>query len=336
MAPTDSPTAQIEFDLEGVEPQVADAALSTEIVTDPPETTEVVVAPADEMAELRKQLDEERKLRTDAESRVTSLSAEKSTADTRLAAEVNTRFAAQEQSIDLRASTATATITTIKQEMVRAQSEQRFEDFANLQEQMAEAKLEERSASWEKKQLNTHKERVKAELEANNSQQRDPVEAFINVIPGERSRQWLRKNPDILRKAATSPSEQKRLFGYAQIAEANGHVADSDSYFDSIEQQYGLKEPDPVVAQQSQPAKAAPKPPGQTANAAPASRSAAPAQTSRRVTLDDVQRKLTNSDRANAKISFPDKTQDEAEKLYAHGLVISKQREPGFRPDIRL
>jgi hypothetical protein len=54
------------------------------------------------------------------------------------------------------------------------------------------------------------------------------------------------------------------------------------------------------------------------------------------VKLEDIVRKLTPTDRANARTSFPDKTQEEAEKLFAQGLVISKQREPNFRPDIRL
>lgn len=330
MAPAENQAdpAQIELDLE------ADDQIAAVI---PPEGDEdgAVVAETkpDEVAELKKQLEESNRARADAESRVSSLTAEKSVSDTRLANEVNGRFAAVEQAIDVRGTAAKAAIATIKQEMVRAAAEQRYEDQADLQEKMADAKLEERAANNDKAQLTAHKERLKQEIEtAATRQTRDPVEQFISNIPGDRSKQWLRDHPEILRKVAASPADAKRLYGYANIAEANGNAPDSDGYFDSIEEQFGLKETPTIVTKPS------PKDPGRTAAAAPATRSAPAAQGDRIVKLDDVIRKLSanSNDRANAKISFPDKTPDEAMKLYAEGLVKSKQREPNFRPDIRL
>lgn len=326
--------AQIEFDLENVE--ILDDA-SQPIVDVAVDGQTAVEAKPDEITELRKQLEEANRLRADAESRANNLHAEKSVSESRLTAEVTNRFAAQEQAIDVRANAAKQAITTIKTEMVRAQAEQRFEDFADLQQQMAEAVNEGRAATWEKADIGRRKVQAAAEIEASATRSRDPMEQFLANIPGDRSRQWLRDHQDILRKSASSASEAKRLYGYAQIAEANGNAPDSPGYFDSIEQQFGLKETPAAVTEQTTQAKTAPKAPGQTAAAAPSNRAAAQnAPGTRRVLLDDVVRKLTPSDRANAKISFPDKAADEAEKLYAQGIVISKQREPGFRPDIRL
>lgn len=325
--------AQIELDLEGVEPQDVQTEVGHE--AEPVEGVEQTAAAPDEIAELRKQLEESNRRATEAEGRANSLHAEKSASENRLATEVNGRFAAQEQAIESRFTAAKSSLETSKRELARAYSEQRFEDVAELQGVISAATLDVRQAEFEKSQLAGHKERLAADIEANNARSRDPVESFIAQIPGDKSRQWLRNHPDILKRAASSTTDAKRLYGYAQVAEADGHAPDSEGYFDSIEKQFGLKEQDTAVTQARE-TKPAPKAPGQTANAAPSTRSANTAQASRTVTLDDVVRKLTPSDRNNAKISFPDKTSEEAEKLYAQGIVISKKREPGFRPDIRL
>lgn len=337
MAPAENPadSAQIEFDLDATTTPAGEQLVDTGISTEPADSTVVETAAPDEIADLRKQLEEANRLRLDAESRANSISAEKNVSDTRLVNEVNTRFAAQEQSIDVRANAAKAALNSIKQEMVRAQAEQRYEDFANLQEQMTDAKAEERQAGWEKQNITAQKERLKTEMEAAASRStRDPSEQFLASIPGERSRQWLRNHPEVLNKVISSPRELKRLTGAAQLAEGEGHEPDSDGYLSFIEEKFGLKEIDPVVTAPA--AKVAPKAPGQTASAAPSNRSASPTQTTRRVTLDDVVRKLTPADRVNAKISFPGVPAEEAEQHYARGIVISKQRDPSFRPEFRL
>lgn len=336
MAPAENPAdAQIEFDLDAAPPENIQPTVDTAANPAGGPSTDAEIQQPDEIADLRKQLEDEKRLRLDAESRANTISAEKNVSDNRLVNEVNNRFAAQEQSIDVRAGAAKAALTSIKQEMVRAQSEQRYEDFATLQEQMADAKAEERQAGWEKQQITAHKERLKNEMEAAASRpQLNPSEQFLSSIPGERSRQWLRSHPDVLSRVISTPRELKRLTGAAQLAEGEGHEPDSDGYLAFIEEKLGLKEADPVV--NTAPTKAAPKAPGQTASAAPSNRSATPVATTRKVTLDDVVRKLTPVDRANAKISFPGLPAEEAEQHYARGIVISKQRDPSFRPEFRL
>lgn len=327
---TSEPVEQ-ELNIDGIEPDIIEDDISTDGVV-----TTVESKPADEIADLRRQLEESNRRASDAEARATTLSQEKTVSEGRLATEVNGRFAAQEQAIEARAASAKSKLTSAKADLSRAFAEQRFEDAAELQAQISEATLEERTARWEKENLTAAKQRLTADIEAANSRPSDPQEAFLSNIPGEPSRKWLRDHPDVLKRVSGSQREAKALYGAAQMAEGKGHAPDSPEYFSFIEEQLGLKDPETVVTTTPTPKTQAQKAPGQTASAAPSNRSSNPSQSVRTVTIDDVVRKLSATDRANAKISFPDKTPDEAAKLYAHGLVLSKQREPGFRPDIRL
>lgn len=338
MAKTDSaeqPENTAEIVIDGAAPQTVE--VPHEPIIDGSEEPVGSTPAVDELAELKKKLELSERRASDAEARANSLHSEKTASDTRLASEVNNRFAAQEQAIDARSNAAKSSLTTLKAEIARASSESRYEDVAELSEKLADAKLEERAAAWEKGQITQFKARAQQEAEAANARSQNPTDTFLATIPGERSRAWLRAHPDILQKAATSDRDRAKLFGAAQLAQGNGHVPDSDEYFAAIETQYGLREPEATVTTTAPAAKASsPKPPGQTASAAPSSRTANQSASTRTVTIDDVVKKLTQNDRANARISFPDKTEDEANKLFAQGLVISKQREPSFRPDIRL
>ncbi len=325
-------TTELELPLGTDAPEDITSPENTGDEQNPPQPEQKV----DELAALQKRLDEAERRAEDAESRANSLATEKTAAEGRITTEVNTRFAAQEQAIDARAASAKDRLTNAKRELTRAQAEQRYEDVGELYAEISSATLDARQAEWEKTQITQFKERAKQEAETINSRSKDPVDEFLSSIPGEPSRKWLRDHPEILRKAAVNQRDQKALFGAAQLAEGRGHTPDSPEYFEFIEEQLGLKEPAAPVTTTTPAAKAAPKPAGNTSAAAPSGRSAAPSSTPRVVQLDDVVKKLTGLDRQNAKISFPDKTQDEAEKLYAQGIVISKQREPGFRPDIRL
>jgi hypothetical protein len=324
---------EIPTEIDGAAPQTAEVHEPVIDGTEEPVGGTPVV---DETEELKKRLEAAERRATDAEARANSLHTEKTASETRLASEVNSRFAAQEQAIDARSNAAKTALTTLKAEIARASSENRYEDVADLSEKLADAKLEERSAAWEKGQITQFKARAQQEAEAASTRSQNPTDAFLATIPGDRSRQWLRNHPDILKNAATSEQGRALLFGAAQTAQGKGHTPDSDDYFTSIETQLGLREPEATVTAPAPAAKAAPKAPGQTASAAPSGRTASQTGTSRTVTLDDVVKKLNPNDRANAKISFPDKPEDEALKLFAQGLVISKQREPSFRPDIRL
>lgn len=316
-----NPEAEPELELKVEDPEVQ-VEVEPEAEVESPEDPKLVA--------LREELATEKRARQDAEDRASSLAAEKSTTDNRLASEVTNRFAAQEQAIDSRIKAAETGLATAKAEMIRANQEARFEDAANFAEQIADNKLELRAAGWEKNNLAQLKERAARTVEP---PQQSTEDAFLARIPGAPSKQWLRGHPEILKAVATNPNgrEAKRLFGAAQSAEGEGIAPDSPEYFEFIETRLGLKTEEEPVPQP----KPAARQPGRTAAAAPSSRTA-PSNSQRVVKLDDIVRKLTPNDRQNAKISFPNSTQDEAEKLFAEGLVKSKQREPNFRPDIRL
>lgn len=286
----------------------------------------------EELAALKKQLEEANRRASEAEARSQTAHAEKASTESKLSTEIANRFMAQETAVDARYRNAQTGLAAAKAEYVRAQTEQRFEDAANLAEAIADYKTELKAADWDKNNLKALKDQ--AEVAASQPKlPSDPVEAFIAIIPGDASKRWLRAHPDILQKVATDRKERQRLFAYAQLAESEaGHAADSQGYFDFIEEKYGLKQ----AATQIQEVKTKTNS-GRTASAAPSNRNTQTQEVGERVVkLDDVVRKLTANDRANARYQFPDKPEDEALKLYAHGLVISKQREPGFRPDIKL
>lgn len=284
---------------------------------------------AAEIAELKTQLAAATAARQEAETRAQSVQAEKSVSDNRAQTELANRFAAQEMAVASRIKGAETGLATSKAEFVRAQSEQRWEDAANLAEAISDYKTELKAANWDKGQVEAHKQQAIAESQRPKPPA-DPVEAFLAIIPGEPSKRWLRSHPEILKEVANGGAAQRRLFAYANLAEAEGHSPDTDSYFEFIDNQYKPKETPVTVAQPAR------QPAGRTANAAPSSRSAPSSEGTRTISIKDVVKKLNANDRANAKWMFPGKTEDEAQELYATGLVKQKQTEPGYRPDIKL
>ena len=71
--------------------------------------------------------------------------------------------------------------------------------------------------------------------------QNDPVEAFASQLT-PRSAAWVRANPHVVR----DPRLYQKMIGAHNIAMADGHVPDSDSYFEAVESQLGLrKQPEP-------------------------------------------------------------------------------------------
>lgn len=326
---TETENTEVELELPGIAVE--------ELPVDPPSDDPVEKEdPAAEIAALKKQLEESNRRTVDAEARARHSEGETLSASEKLVNEVDKRFAAQEQSVSTRIESSKAGLVAAKQQYTAALTEARYEDAATIQLQMVDFTTELKAAQWEQGQVKAAKDRFAEDAKTRVAEvSQDPVEGFLKRIPGEPSKRWLRAHPEILSKVATSPNgpDAKRLFGAAQIAEAD-HLVDSPEYFEAIEERLGLKEPEPTVTIEKEP-KAPAKIAGKTSSAAPGSRTSQTTQQTRTLKLDDVIAKLSANDVANARVSFPGMAEEEAVKLYAQGLVLSKQREPGFRPDIR-
>lgn len=104
----------------------------------------------------------------------------------------------------------------------------------------------------------------------------DPVEQFASQL-SPRSAEWIRKNPDFV----TDPRLNRKMIAAHEMALADGLKADTNEYFEYIEDTLKIRRPDPVL-QQEEPLSSASAPTQRRAAppAAPVSRQA-PAQASR-------------------------------------------------------
>lgn len=84
-------------------------------------------------------------------------------------------------------------------------------------------------------------------------QNTDPFEAQIERYT-ERTRQWIRQHPDVLRDQRTA----NLAIAAHHTAVAQGHTPDSDAYFDALETTLGFKQGPDQRPQQKRPTGAAP------------------------------------------------------------------------------
>lgn len=200
------------------------------------------VSPEEGIEALKKRLDEERKAREAAERRAyeAQQNAQRAQKD------------AQEGDLQLIVSAIAQTkqnAEVLKNGYAEAMSAGDYRRAADFQEAIA---------------ANTNKlsllENGKASLETKMKQPapapvapvaNDPVERFASALT-PRSAAWIRKNPDFV----TNPAKyQKMIEGHNWAISVGGHIADTDSYFDAVEQYVGIKnnpppqeEPEDVVS----------------------------------------------------------------------------------------
>lgn len=187
--------------------------------------------PEDGIAELKARLEEEKKLRFEAESRAQQ--AQKTA--TKAAAEV------QDSNLQL----ITGAIDKLKREsdylkshFKEAMTSGDYDAAAHIQETMSlnAAKLlqlQNGKSSLEERLANPQPEAP---------QTNDPVERVASTL-SPRSAAWIRSHPQCI----TDQRMYQKMVGAHNIAMADGHVVDSDSYFDAIEHQLGFKKaPTPV------------------------------------------------------------------------------------------
>jgi len=142
---------------------------------------------------------------------------------------------------------------TLKAEYSAALAAQDFDKAADIQEQMS-------TNAARKLQLEQGKTALEAAPKPQPRAAVDPVDDYVNRIPGEypRSRAWVRNHPEYVRDA----QKNRLMIAAHELALAKGLTADTDSYFDSIEKTLDLQRvaPEPKVEGDGDPMKDAAKP----------------------------------------------------------------------------
>jgi hypothetical protein len=177
--------------------------------------------PVKALAELRSQLERERRARIEAETRARQASTEADDTNLQLvtgAIETMQR----EQGI-------------LKGQLKEAMSVGDFDRAAELQEAMSNnaAKL---------LQLENGREAMKVRPRSEPVQRHsDPVEQFAAQL-SPRSADWVRKNPQFV----TDPRLNQKMIAAHNLAVADGHVPDSDGYFSAIEDTLRVRRVEPA------------------------------------------------------------------------------------------
>ena len=196
-------------------------------------------------------------------------------------------------------------IVVLKNEIMRAASEQEWDAFADAQEALTKntahlQQLNEAKERAEKAQSEGSKDQTQSQTSASAG---DDVEGFINTL-SPRSQAWVRAH-----KSDIFSSHAKRSKAQAAhvMAIADGHEIDSDAYFQELDRYMGYEskaeKPEKAKLQREK---------GAVASAPPARTN--PAQKPSR----DV--KLTKEQQEAALQIFSDKSRADALALYAKGL----------------
>lgn len=210
---------------ENEDPKLEDIEVQVEGDDEAPAAPEPVVPPVEDgIADLKRQLDEERARRAEAERRAHE------------AAQLAHAARSDKEDTDIQlVSNAIDTLDRdteiLKAGYAQAMQQGDFRRAAEIQEEMSEnaAKM---------LQLRNGLEAMKAKPKTPPPQPmpRDPVEAFASQLT-PRSADWVRAHPEYVRDAKLN----RKMIAAHELAVADGHVPDTDGYFEAIEETLRIK-----------------------------------------------------------------------------------------------
>lgn len=198
------------------------------------QTDAPVVTPQEGIDDLKRQLDEERARRAEAERRAAEMAQQAHAA--RLDKE-DTDIQLVSNAID----TLDRETDILKANYAHAMQTGDFRRAAEIQEEMSDnsAKL---------LQLRNGLEAMKAKPKAPPPQQvpADPVEAFASRLTA-RSASWVRSHPEFV----TDPAKNRKMIAAHELAVADGIQPDTDAYFTAIEETLRIKPQAKVVEEEA-------------------------------------------------------------------------------------
>ena len=191
--------------------------------------------PVDELADLKRQLSEERKARVDAENKVQTVTRE------------NSRVKADSEDSDMRL--LNTAIDRLNEEAAMLKS-----SFATLMQQGEFDKAIEFQESLAKNVQNRMKlETGRDQMVAKAKKPKDAESEIENTVKNlsARSAAWIRAHPEYIK----DPALNKRLMTAHSIAVEDGHATDSDGYFKAMEKRLGITKDEEEVEVMSEAAK---------------------------------------------------------------------------------
>jgi hypothetical protein len=184
--------------------------------------------PEDGIAELKAMLEQEKKLRLEAESRAhqAQQTVQKATVEIQDSNLMMIKGAMD----NVKQGT-----ETLKRNLKEAMAAGDYDTAVTIQEQISinAAKL---------LQLQNGKDALEERLKNPQPVVNDPVERIASQL-SPRSAAWIRQHPDVVRDRAA----YEAMVRAHNHAVGEGHVLDSDAYFQHIEMRLGMRKPQPVV-----------------------------------------------------------------------------------------
>jgi len=221
----DSEVVQEELDLEP-NIQVADAEDAPVVVAKAEAKNEIL--PDEGISQLKKQLENEKRAREDAERRAYQAQQQAQEA----------QKTAQDGDYQLIVSAIDATkqrSDALKNGYAEAMAAGDYRKAADFQEAIA---LNANKLSTLENGKTAMENKLKQPIQPIAPPQNDPVEHFASQLT-PRSAAWVRRNPDIVR----DPVKFEEMVRAHNHAMGEGHVPDSDSYFQHVEMRLGLTPP---------------------------------------------------------------------------------------------
>lgn len=181
---------------------------------------------AADLEDLQDQLDKERRGRQAAESRATSVEQD---SQRRLGAEQVARFNAEEGALDQAIVAAKTTADQLEEQAATALEEGRSKDHAKLVRELGAASARLEGLNITKGQYEARRKQMGTQRQTGDDDPR-----LATVTPP--SRAWLKAHPEYLNDKALN----KKLVAAHYKAEAEDIKADSNEYFEFIEDELGL------------------------------------------------------------------------------------------------
>lgn len=249
------------LELEPLENEKATDEIKVEAAEEPSSTPEISekheISAEEGIRELKFKLEEERLARQEAERRMKQAAEQANQAKSEVD-DTNIRL------IDNAIETVKGNQLTLKRSYAEALARGDHDEAADIQLQMSEVALQKMQLEQGKTAYEMRMKETKQALPVND----DPVEMLAGQL-SQRSADWVRAHPEYAR----NPTLYQKMIAAHNLAMADGLKADTDDYFNSIEETLKIRSRAPIQEESALSSAAAPSKQRAAPPAAPVSRS---------------------------------------------------------------
>ena len=199
----------------------------------------------EENARLRAELESARRVASEEQGRANQLSVQNAQAGARVASAQQAQLDAQEVSVGNTLTSIDQEIKGLKSRLIALNTDGKFEEAADIQEQIGDATARRRQAMQEKAYLANQKTQLAAVPS-------DPIEQFLVANRGNftsEDENWIRQN----RRYAEDPNFRNRVIGaHTEAVEKLGLQQRSPEYYRHLERRGYMRQEEPPQQQQQQ------------------------------------------------------------------------------------